>query len=440
MPNEQYSEKSQELQRIVEGQARQISQRIGFVQRESKMTGEKFAQTMVIGCLGKSQPSLNDLVQVSADLGVDISASGLNQRIDWEAVELLRELLAESIQQLKGGDQRAIGVLQQFSKVYLLDSTHIGLADSLRDIFRGLGGDGPQASVKLYLSYEYLSGDISALEVSDGRSPDQKCRLHVEQAQAGSLHVFDLGFFKQEVFAELDETDAYFVSRYQSQTDLYWRQTDPDPFDVAAVTQSMAGNCCEIQAYLGRKSRVPVRVIFQRLPPKVVQERRRKAKAKMRHEKKTPSQRYLQLLEWAIFITNVPASCLTLEQVVLVYRIRWQIEVVFKVWKSEAHLDHLREWRPERVLCQLFARLIGLVLFHWLVAPYRFLPSAELSLAKAFHVLRRHLSAIAHALASKGERLAAIFARLEADLLRFARKDPRKKSPSTFQSLCLAGA
>lgn len=60
------------------------------------------------------------------------------------------------------------------------------------------------------------------------------------------------------------------------------RQSDDAAgFDVATFTQSIRDDACEIAVYLGRKSRVPVRVLFQRLPPRVVQEQ-------LRREKKTP--------------------------------------------------------------------------------------------------------------------------------------------------------
>lgn len=59
--------------------------------------------------------------------------------------------------------------------------------------------------MKLHLCYEYLQGAIAALDLTDGRAADQKCRLHLELAHPGSLHLFDLGFFKQEHLAALNE-------------------------------------------------------------------------------------------------------------------------------------------------------------------------------------------------------------------------------------------
>lgn len=438
MPKNKYSEKIRQLKRVLEEEAEQASHKSEFVQRRSKLDGKGFVQTLVLGCLEQAGVSLNELVQVSADLNIEISPSGLNQRIDWEGVECLREVLAESVQCLQGKKVIPIEMLAPFNGVYILDSTQINLPDSLAEIFRGAGGNGAKASLKLYLSYEYLSGAIASIDLTDGCAPDQKYRQHLQSAPVGSLHLFDLGFFKQEHFAELVEAEAYFVSRVQSQTALYWHPDDETSLEVAAFTQSIRGDACEIEVYMGQRARVPVRVLFQRLPAAVVAERRRKANAKMRRDKKTPSQRYLQLLEWAIFMTNVSPAHLPFQHVLRVYRVRWQVEILFKIWKSEAHLEQVGDWRPARVLCQIFARLIGLMLFHWLVAPYRLMPQGELSFDKAFHILQRHLPALAQAIACDWRPLSALLSHLEKDFLRFARKDSRKKSPSTYQTLCLA--
>ena len=155
---------------------------------------------------------------------------------------------------------------------------------------------------------------------------------------------------------------------------------------------------------------------------------------------KTYSQAYLTLLEWTILITQVPASQLSFEQVMALYPIRWQIELVFKLWKSHARLASVGAWRPQRVLCHLYARLVALVLFHWLVAPWRFGAWGELSLTKAFQVLRRYPFRLAQAIVKGWQGMAAVLEKMTSDFLRFACKDKRQKSPSSFQSFVQAGA
>lgn len=76
-------------------------------------------------------------------------------------------------------------------------------------------------------------------------------------------------------------------------------------------------------------------------------------------------------MDWPLFVTNVPADRLSIEQVALLYRVRWQVELVFKLWKSYCGLKHIVGLRRERVLVELYAKMIGLVLTHFLTAPLR---------------------------------------------------------------------
>jgi hypothetical protein len=427
-------------QMLFEKIATRESFKSGFVKRRSKMTGKLFAQTMVFGCFERPDASLIDFVNVSADLGVSITAPGLDQRINEKAVIMLQDLLREVVDQCRGRQGAVQEVFRPFQAVHILDSTHISLPDALQSWYQGLGGKGPIAGAKLQLSYEYLSGELSALELVDGRKPDQKCQFHCQLAEPGSLHLFDLGYFVQEVFATLDQNGAYFLSRLHTQAGLYWNPEDSQSFDLLAYLESLEENQHEFRALLGSRVRLPVRVLVQRLSPDVAAARRCKAKKKRRRAGKTASSRLVSLQDWQIYITNVPQSWLTMEQVSFVYRVRWQIELIFKLWKSKAKLATLGPWREERVRCQLYARLIALLLFHRLIAPIRFSSDFELSPTKAFRVMRRHTRKIILIMADGWEKLPSAFQRMEVDFQRFAAKDKRRKNPSTFQLLCMVQA
>src|SRR5262249_13312727 len=150
--------------------------------------------------------------------------------------------------------------------------------------------------------------------------------------------------------------------------------------------RAQTGPRYEQQLYVAARQRLAVRVVCQRLPEPAVAQRRRKALAAARQKGHTCSQAYLDWLSWTVFITHSSPLPLSFAQILHFYAIRWQIELIFKVWKSQARLAQTGSYRPERVLCTLYARLLGLVIFHWLVAPYRASNRFELSLPKAFHV------------------------------------------------------
>jgi hypothetical protein len=67
-------------------------------------------------------------------------------------------------------------------------------------------------------------------------------------------------------------------------------------------------------------------------------------------------------------VTNAPQELLSTNVVGTIYKVRWQIELVFKLAKSDAKLEQTKGQKAERVICELYAKLIGLLLFERMLA------------------------------------------------------------------------
>ncbi len=401
-----------------------------FVQRESKMTASKFAQTLVLGFLDNPQATLSDLVQVSEELDVDITPQGLQNRINREAVGFLHRLLERSLSLMRDVERLPGAVLDQFTAVNISDSSIITLPAAMQDEFAGFASQGSEAAIKFQLNFDYLSGNLNALEAEAGRKADQSCSLPEELAQAGSLNLFDLGYFDQDSLDQIGRQGAFFVVRYKFGTHLYARPDDKQPIDLLDTLRTHSRH--EAIYYLGSRKRVNVRLICQRLSDAVVAERRRKARAAARKKGRTSPKAYLELLAWSIYITNTTPEQLSFDQIVTIYRVRWQIELIFKVWKSQAKLAHTGAYRAERVLCGLYARLLGLVIFHWMIAPYRVRANFELSMPKAFRILQRHALRLLDNIGKGWKDMNLVLERIATAFLRHASKDKRVKNPSTY--------
>lgn len=429
---DQYKREAKQLEMFLGEIGDLLAHQSGFVQRRSKIGGNELIQIMTLGTLQNGKASLEAFCEVAEDLGIVISSSGLHQRLNMEAVELLRQVCQLWMQQ---SHERERGVLCRFPAVRIFDSSRIVLAPCLSDSF---AGSRQNAAMKVQLAYEYRSGRIEAIEVENDRCPDQNCRLPQLLSEAGDLAIFDLGYFDQARFAALDEAGVYFLSRLQSQVGLY--HPDQPQRNVQILQwlnrlpkQIRSG---ETSLLLGYSQKLPVRVVYYRLPPDVAQERRRKAKA----SGKRCTQRALDWLDWLIFITNAPPSLLSIEQVAIVYRVRWQIEILFKVWKQEMHWDVMGHWRVERVLCQFFARCLALLLFHRLLEKYQGEVLWEISWQKAYRVLKRKVQTLIAIVRQQFRGILAFLARLDQRFRRFAAKSKRRKHLSTYELLKLVHA
>ncbi len=325
--------------------------------------------------------------------------------------------------------QLPLPVLTQFAAVYPHDSTHLALPDGLAAPYPGASGSGPKAGLKLQTTWEWLGGHLPALAEQPGRQPDQGYRAFLPRCQPGSLVLFDLGYAVLETLRRLSAAGVYFVTRLPTQTHLW--HPDGRPCDLLAHLRRTTEDHLDLALLLGAEAKLPCRVVAVRLPADLVEQRRRRARREAVCKGRQLRAEKLAWLAWHLYLTNVPAARLDWRQVVLVYRLRWQVD-----WKSEAPLDRLAGRCAGRVLSEVYAKLIGLVLVQQLSAPVR-LTQRELSATKALRLVRRRALALARALGDE-ERLAPLLHDIYRDWARFGSKDRRRTRLSTCRQLQLA--
>jgi hypothetical protein len=424
------------LQKVFGTGIEEIAQEKGFVQRLSKLTGLKFVEIWVMGFLEKPSASLNYLVQVAADLNIHITKQGLQDRLSRGAVVFLMAVLERCMTQLRNKLPLDLALLNKFSGVQIVDSSGFGLPDSLESEFPGSGGDGPKSIFKLQVIWDFLRGNLLGIVPQDGRQPDQSFRQHVLQILPGWLCLSDLGYFALESLEKIVQAQAYFISRWLVGCGL----VDPTTgmkFDLLSFLQKTTQNRLELNVWVGFHKRIACRLLAIRLSPEIVEEKRRQLHEKALKKGRTVSAASLAWLEWSIYITNVPLEWLSLEQVALIYRLRWQIELLFKLWKSECQMDRIAGHLRARVLCEIYAKLIGAVIFQYISFPLRW-ADRELSPVKAIQTFRRFAISLAKALQDSGQ-LDTLLSNLFDTWQRCGFKDKHKIQLSTCQRIALAG-
>jgi len=348
----------------------------GFVRRTSKLTGKVFLALVTFGAWSTRMTSLGQLVAKAAQLPtpVDISPEALQQRMTWRAVAFLRVLLQRAFAQLHTGNTLCdTELFASFTAVHIAESTNLELPSSLKARFPGSGGGASPAGAKIQLVWEYLSHSFAHLALVAGTTPDNKyIDLVVNLAQRGTLFLFDLGYFKIQALAQIAAAEAYFLTRLNHQAALCEAVAGRlRPLALAAWAQTVPQRLVEKALYVGTRERVAVRLSAARVPEAVVNERRRKARARAKKRGYTPSQAHLTLMAWNLFITNVPSTVWTAATVCRAYSLRWQAELVFRSWKSDLHLATLPTKTQEPTLCYLYGRLLLIVLAYALCPAVR---------------------------------------------------------------------
>jgi Transposase DDE domain len=156
---------------------------------------------------------------------------------------------------------------------------------------------------------------------------------------------------------------AYFLRRLNHQTTVLTLAAGQwQPVALAPWLSTVEAQLLERPLCLGAKERVAARLIASRVPEAIVNERRSKARKHAKQKGYTPSQAHLTLLAWNLFITHVPPTIWPTETVLKVYPLRWQIELIFKSWKSYLHLASLTTTKEDTTLCYLYGRMLLIVL------------------------------------------------------------------------------
>jgi len=415
------------LHALLGPQAEAIADQHALIRRRRKFSASSLLATFALGYWQNPQARADDLVQTAAQLGVHVSPQAIDQRFGPALRDALRDLLRHALQTALDTNPRAWPLLRAFTTVQLADSTTIPLTPALADQYPGGGGAPGEAAVKVHVQWDLASGRLVA-ELGAARHSDNGSGILDDPLPAGSLVLRDLGYFDLDRFAAFNAAGISWLSRAKANLVVF---IDGQRHKLVDWLATQPGDLIDRPVELCDQ-RMPCRLVARRVPAEVA--RRRQAAARRKARKKYgygPNGRLLRACEWTMYVTNLAA---TFDATALhtVYRVRWQIELLFKLWKSHAHLAAHRSDDPTRQLIELFARLLGVVLQHWVLVTTGW-QHGRLSLVKAARVIRAFVPVVL-SVWRRPRAIAAALDRLTERIGR-CRLTTRKKCPGTHQTL-----
>ena len=416
---------SQILQQLLIEDANRIGRESGFIQRQRKISGASFAQSLVFGWQANPQASLEELCQSASVCGVEISPQGLQERLNSpQANRFLHQLLLRGVSYLVQSHSSRDDLLATFTGVYIQDSSKIELPSCLNSIWQG--NQSEQATLKLQAVLDYQNG-LFDLTLAAGR--DHDCPLQTVDLPAGSLRLADLGYFKVKVFEQLNRQGVWWVSRLPARVGIWQNDHVVHVLDWLKQHDSMGiDQPVELTA-----QRLPCRLLAIRVPPQVAKERRKRVRESAKARKKSQLKpQTLALCDWTILVTNLPPHMFTPEEILTLQRLRWQIELLFKLWKTDLAIDEWRSQKPHQILTEVYAKLLLALVQHWLLLLGCW-QQENRSLVKATKVLRKHAFHILAALPDFTHLRRTL--RLILPTLTRCTVQKRKTRPATFQLL-----
>ena len=428
------SQVGEQLHHVLEERACVLARETGCVKRKRKFSGADLVQTLVFGFQQHPHASLEDLASTAAIREVSVTDTAVDKRFTLACARLLHAVLEElSSVVVEAAQDVPIRLLRRFSAVILEDSSSIALPDELVECWRGCGGNQSHtaAGIKLHTRCELKRGRLDGPKLTDGRTSDHASPFNEQEVLPGSLHVEDLGYFSLERLAERRRAKAYSLTRYRAGTALY--STQGQRLQVEGVAPRRVGQMKELRVLVGAQARLPMRLLLLRVPKKIANKRREDLLADAQRRQQPISAETLRLADWTILLTDVPAKRLRFEEALVLLRERWQMELLYKLWKQHGQVDEWHTADPWRVLCEVYAKLIGVLLQHWLIVLFAW-HDPQRSLVKLAQVVRDTGWTLMEALA--GQRSLRSALRLIGRRMRSGcQMNKRKKHPNSAQLL-----
>lgn len=346
-----------------------------FIKRStSKLNGKEFIASMVIPSKGLSTDSLKGLCKRLLKFNDEsqLSSQALCKRINNPNASalmkgVLNELLIKVHESITYSCPKLAEGLKGFNRVLVEDSSIVVLNEKLEHKYKGTnrGGCSGKAQVKINLITDIAKGLLVDARLYRGNEPDQGNAEGIFSIlKEGDLVIRDLGYFVIKAFKKIEDSKAYFLSRLQAGVNFYLDKNDEDPLDIGSYLKNKIynnQNIIELKGFLG-KEKIPIRLIIHRNPEHVVNKRLREANKVAKSRGRTMSESKKLLLQFSIFITNVPEEMLSKESIGTIYRLRWEVELIFKRWKSQLEIDYLKGINENRIDCLIWSRMCTVVI------------------------------------------------------------------------------
>jgi hypothetical protein len=348
---------------------KEAARKTGFIKRKPKKIGAFEFVLGLIVCFAKKKNTYSEWAeQIAKVSGKKVSKQALCKRINEKTVAFCQDLLRESISKKVKIPPGSL-IFESFGRVILQDSTTIKLPDCLSDIFPGNRTKGIQKAVARIQTIielktlQFLNFSLSGFTRNDQAASGDIIPL----CSPGDLVIRDLGYFALATFKQLADDRVHFLSRLRFGVKIYkW-----DATEITLKSLLKPGKKVDQWVLIGEK-KLPARLVMLPVPQEVAAEKKRKAKQD-RDKRVNHSKEYYDWLEFNVYITSVDEETWQTEDVSMAYRVRWQIEIIFKSWKTSGmNMDQLLHdecTNADRVKTLIYLMLLFVTLlckkFYW---------------------------------------------------------------------------
>jgi len=366
-----------------------------------------FIDSLLFDAVSQNTKSLNALaINTKGKFGVEITKQGIDQRFTENGVKLVHSLIGNLLSS-QINHSIEVGWFKEFDRVLIKDSTKFDVPKNLAKQLPGSGGSASKAGVYVQYEFDIKSDQVNDLSIGPAKSHDTSdTRATIGKVRKGDLIIRDLGYSIISCFKTMKQEGAYFISRLHPNTIVYEMENNKlIELDFAKLHKKMIkGNITRLdkQVIIGEKERMPVRLIIELMPEEVTNKRLHETNKYNKKNGGKTSDNYKIKACFNLFITNIEETVLAPDVITKIYKLRWQVELIFKIWKSIFGIDNNNPMKYDRLMCLLNARLL-LILINWKLFMKKRWHLYEttgrlLSMIKCFKTMHEHGQELRHIL------------------------------------------
>ncbi len=373
------------------------------IERVRKFNPHSLAQTFILAFLQNPQANSEEIAGMAASCGAPMTKQAIDKRFTQKAADFFEAVFRQATKLVVRSDRSLAPLLDRFTEVIVIDASSISLPDSQQDRFKGRGGSHGygKSALKLQTELDLKRGGLACVDIEQGSDADVACARQTVARPTGSLRITDLGYFSISVFQSLANAGAYFLSRIQRITIV--RDDGGRESNIVEYLRAQPSSLVDCWIEIGTKNRLKCRLIAWKVLPDQAAERRRKLR--LAHKKRNrgePCSEALAACDWTFLVTNLPAEKLTVKEAIVLYRARWQIELLFKRWKSLGLIASLNGKHDAEKMVRLWSRLCAALIQHWLTVLCGWREDLIISFARVAKAAKRIAEQLALGLSSDG--------------------------------------
>ena len=430
----------QALQSMFSGCCDAAAREVPVIRRKRVFSASSLARTFILGLFENPNADSESLAAMAARCDAPVTKQAVEKRYTAVTARFFECLFQKCTCLVVQSQDSLAPILERFTEVILADSSSINLPDSQAQRYKGRGGSHGfgKSGLKLQTELDLRSGRLETVEVTSGSDADVAWDGQFKVRPKGTLRITDLGYFSAEAFLHMMAMGCFFLSRLHRTMRI-----SIDGVDQGIVIDylvSQRNTLVDQFIHAGIRNKLPCRLIAWKVPQKIAERRRRKVRAEYkRRNRGTPPAKALAACDWTMLVTNLRPDELTVNEAAVLYRARWQIELLFKRWKSIGQAIVHPNRSDEVELVRFWARLCGVLLQHWLCVACCYRKQPPLSFARVAKLAPKIAVQMAASLRDGhiklSEPIETIIRQFQSSTAKSARRDTRAKDIGTIELL-----